>query len=224
MRRQCPKCGSYWAWKCKDGRFKCRKCRYTYTFKSVWDSFRISEKDKRKLLEYFVLGVPIYRLRFITKVCDETIKKFFRVIRKLLSIEEECTEPFTGEIECDETTFGGKRHGKRGWGAAGKIIVFGILKRDGQIRVFPIAERKKDIVQELIQHYTKPGSLYYTDDWHAYASLSLRGDHVVVSKEKGKPKGRNHINSIEGFWSYAKHWLYQYRGIPNPASCGIIFI
>ena len=100
-------------------------------------------KTKRKLLEYFVLGVPIYQLRFITKVCDETIKKFFRVIRKLLSIEEECTEPFTGEIECDETTFGGKRHGKRGWGAAGKIIVFGILKQDGQIRVFPIAEEKK---------------------------------------------------------------------------------
>jgi len=100
-------------------------------------------KTKRKLLEYFVLGVPIYQLRFITKVCDETIKKFFRVIRKLLSIEEECTEPFTGEIECDETTFGGKKHRKRGWGAAGKIIVFGILKQDGQIRVFPIAEEKK---------------------------------------------------------------------------------
>jgi len=48
--------------------------------------------------------------------------------------------------------------------------------------------------------------------------------YLSVSKEKGKPKGRNHINSIEGFWSYAKHWLYQYRGIPNPASCGIIFI
>jgi transposase len=131
----------------------------TYNFKSVCDSFRIYEKYKSKLLEYFVLGVPIYRLRFITKVCDETIKKFFRVIRKLLSIEEECIEPFTVVIECEETTFGAKRHRKRGWVAAGKIIVFGILKRDGQIRVSPIAERKKDIVQELIQHYTKPGPL-----------------------------------------------------------------
>lgn len=26
-------------------------------------------------------------------------------------------------------------------------------------------------------------------------------------------KGRSHIISLEGFWSYAKHWLYQYRGI-----------
>jgi transposase len=51
-----------------------------------------------------------------------------------------------------------------------------------------------------------------------YTSLYLRGYHVVVSKEKekGKPNGKNHINRIEGFWSYAKHWLYQYRVIPNP--------
>jgi len=215
VKRQCPKCAYHWAWKLKDGRYKCRKCGHRYIFKSIWNTFRISESNKKQLLEYFVLGVPVYRLRFRSKVSDETIKKFFRVIRKLLCIAEDCTEPFTGEIECDETTFGGRRAGKRGWGAAGKIIVFGILKRDGEIRVFPIAERKNEIIQKLIEHHTKPGSLYYTDDWHAYASLSLRGNHVVVSKEKGKPKGRDHINSIEGFWSYAKHWLYQYRGIPK---------
>jgi len=37
----------------------------------------------------------------------------------------------------------------------------------------------------------------------------------VVLKEKGVLKGRNHINGIEGFWSFAKHWLYYYRGIPK---------
>nr|MBC8499324.1 transposase [Candidatus Atribacteria bacterium] len=34
-----------------------------------------------------------------------------------------------------------------------------------------------------------------------------------VLKDKGVPKGRDHLNGIEGFWSFAKHWLYQYRGI-----------
>ena len=168
MKRQCPKCAYRWAWELKDGRYKCRKCKHKYTFKSIWDVFRISESDKKKLLEYFVLGVPVYRLRFRSRVSDETIKKFFRIIRKLLSIAEKCSEPFTGEIECDETTFGGRRHGKRGWGASGKIIVFGILKRNSKIRVFPIAERKNEIIQKLIQHHTAPGSLCYTDDWHAY--------------------------------------------------------
>ena len=38
---------------------------------------------------------------------------------------------------------------------------------------------------------------------------------MVVLKEKEVPKGRDHINGIKGFWSFAKHWLYQYRGIPK---------
>jgi len=58
----------------------------------------------------------------------------------------------------------------------------------------------------------KTGSLYYTDDWFAFNSLLIRGDHVVMLKEKGIPKGRNHMNGIEGFWSFAKHWLCPYPG------------
>jgi len=33
---------------------------------------------------------------------------------------------------------------------------------------------------------------------------------VVVLKEKGIPNDRNHINGIEGFLVFLKHWLYQY--------------
>ncbi len=215
MQRSCPACGYHWSWVLSDGRFKCRHCGNRYVYKSVWDSFRIPERAKRRLLEYFVLGVPAYRLRFRGPVSRPTIERFFRVVREALSIVEECTEPFSGSIECDETTFGGKRPGRRGWGAAGKIIVLGILQRNGLVRVFPLPKRKNRLIQRLIKHHTRPGSLYYTDDWHAYASLALRGNHVVVAKEKGHPKGRDHINGIEGFWSYAKHWLYHYRGVPK---------
>jgi len=38
---------------------------------------------------------------------------------------------------------------------------------------------------------------------------------IVVTKDKGIPQGRDHINGIEGFWSYAKNWLYMYRGVPQ---------
>ncbi len=40
---------------------------------------------------------------------------------------------FAGEIEVDESYFGGARKGKRGRGAAGKISAFGLLKRDGKV-------------------------------------------------------------------------------------------
>ena len=41
-------------------------------------------------------------------------------------------EMFDGEVEADESYFGGQRKGKRGRGAAGKVAVFGLLKRNGK--------------------------------------------------------------------------------------------
>ena len=40
-------------------------------------------------------------------------------------------EIFDGAIELDESYFGGYRKGRRDRSAAGKIVVFGILKRQG---------------------------------------------------------------------------------------------
>ena len=96
-----------------------------------------------------------------------------------------------------------------------KHMVFGMYKRNGKVLTFPISSRGAAHLLPLIEVHTKPGSLFYTDDWHAYGSLATRGDHVVIRKDKGKPKGRNHLNRIEGFWSFAKNWLYQFRGVPR---------
>jgi len=54
---------------------------------------------------------------------------------------------------------------------------------------FPIFSRAKETMRPYITRYAKTGSLYYTDDWFAYTSLPIRGNHVVVLKEKGIPKG-----------------------------------
>ena len=40
---------------------------------------------------------------------------------------------FGGEVEVDESYFGGRRKGRRGRGAGGKIPVFGLLKRGGKV-------------------------------------------------------------------------------------------
>ena len=69
---------------------------------------------------------------------------------------------------------------------------------------------------ELIKKHTRKGSLYYTDDYTAYASLSMRGKHKVVSHGRDEyVRDDAHINGMEGFWSYAKAWLYNYRGVPK---------
>lgn len=176
---------------------------------------RLSAAQKRQLIERFVLGVPVYRQRFRPICSAGTAEKFYRLLRACCAYEEQWRAPLSGVLECDETTFGGARHGKRGWGAAGKVIVFGIVKRNGEVRAMPIAAHNQAAIMREIQAHTREGSLYYTDQWQAYATLRLRGDHVAIRKEKGKPVGRDHINGIEGFWSYAKNWLYPYRGVPH---------
>ena len=93
--------------------------------------------------------------------------------------------------------------------------MFGLHQGDGQVLTFPVSGCSRAEILSLLLDHTHPGSLYYTDDCHAYTSLSVRGNHVVVSKVKWQPKGRDHIIRIEGFWSYAKHWLYQYPGMPR---------
>ncbi len=212
---KCTRCGKSRHWKLGDGRLKCRQCGQRFSPRSVWAASRLSVRTKHQLLEWFVLGVPVYRQRFRGRASAPATERFYRLIRAVCAHQEQLRAPLTGQLELDETTFGGARHGKRGWGAAGKVIVFGILKRNGLVRVFPVPTRNRREIVGRIATETRPGSLYYTDEWQAYASLAVRGQHIVIRKQQGRPKGRNHINGIEGFWSYAKHWLYPLRGVPR---------
>ena len=92
----------------------------------------------------------------------------------------------SGKIEMDEAMFGGHRPGKRGWGAEGKHVVFGIYQRNGKIIVFPVPDRKKETLEPLIDKHTRKGSIYYTDDYEGYVGLVMRGKHIRILKEKGR--------------------------------------
>lgn len=99
----------------------------------MWSHQKRFEKTVAKdpyftLLERQVCyGVPAYRLRFQVPYSQPTLLRWFRTLRGVIyqdSIKD--LKPLSGEIEMDETMFGGKGAGKRSWGATGKWIVFGI--------------------------------------------------------------------------------------------------
>ena len=60
---------------------------------------------------------------------------FYRKIWQIIAwhLAQEANEILDGPVELDESYFGGKRKGKRGRGAAGKVVVFGILKRRDKV-------------------------------------------------------------------------------------------
>jgi len=121
---------------------------------------------------------------------------------------------FDGDIELDESYFGGVRKGKRGRGAAGKVIVFGILKRHGKVYTAVVNDTKTRTLMPIISSKIKPDSVVYTDSYRSYNALDVsRFRHHRINHSTDFAKGENHINGIENFWSQAKRILRKYNGI-----------
>jgi transposase len=96
---------------------------------------KLSRKQQNQLLEYFVLEVTARSAANLLGLQPNTAALYYRKIRQLIvdhlaAIEHEV---FAGSVELDESYFGGVRKGKRGRGAAGRVVVFGILKRKGRV-------------------------------------------------------------------------------------------
>ena len=146
-------------------------------------------------------------------------KKITRVYQRLREAIYHVAEldggRLNGEVEMDESYFGGRRKGKRGRGAQGKNIVFGLLERDGKVYTRVVEHVSADELMAIIRKKTRKGSVYYTDTFRSYNSLKRLGKHHTVNHSKGMvdKRTKNHINGIEGFWSFAKHILYNYRGV-----------
>ncbi|MGE5446622.1 MAG: IS1595 family transposase [Ignavibacteriales bacterium] len=120
-----------------------------------------------------------------------------------------------GEIEIDEAAyFGGRQKGRRGRGARGKSIVFGLLERDGRVYIKVVEQVRADELMAHIREHTRKGPVYYTDTFRSYNSLKRWGKHHRLNHSKRFTyRDKSYINGIEEYWSYAKHILYNYRGV-----------
>jgi transposase len=120
----------------------------------------------------------------------------------------------SGEIEMDESYFGGRRNGNRGRGAAGKIPVFGILERGGKVRVEVVQDVTGETLLTMAIKKVKRGSLVYTDKFRSYNGLiSYSFCHMRIDHGRRFVNGKVYINGIEGFWSFAKERLMKHHGI-----------
>ena len=105
---------------------------------------RISMKKFREILKYFSLDIEATKIAQLTGLNRNTVNKYLLLVREIIAEECEIESPFSGDIEVDESFFGARRvKGKRGRGASGKTIVFGLLKRNGKVytRIVPNCSR-----------------------------------------------------------------------------------
>ncbi|AJI53557.1 IS1595 family transposase [Francisella philomiragia] len=176
---------------------------------------RLSSYKQDKLIELFIAGSTARTASELVSV-NKTTASYFHRLRVLIYENSEHLEMFTGEIEVDESYFGGTRKGKRGLGAGGKVPVFGLLKRNGKVYTVIIPDAKSDTLLPIIREKVKPDSIVYTDTFRSYSALDVSEfKHYRINHSKLFAKKHNHINGIENFWNQAKRHLRKFNGIPR---------
>lgn len=205
--RKCIYCDKYGLYKLKDKRVKCKHCKKYYSI--------IKLKKDMKILYYFYLEISAKKASKELDLDYRLVHRAFMRFRKLIKgyCDKEA-EKLNGELELDESYFGGKRKGNRGRGANNKAIAFGILERKGKVHTIIVENVSKETLMKAIQSKTKKGSVFHTDGFRSYADLKQYGKHNVIRHDKDEfAKAKNHINGIEGFWSFSKERFHKYHGI-----------
>lgn len=142
----------------------------------------------------------------------------YQKIRNLIVKKLEQSSPVQGEIEVDESYFfGGVWKGKIGRGAAGKIPVFGILKRGGKVYTGMIPDAKSETLVSILREKVHPDTIVYTDSFRSYDvfDVSEFHHHRVNQHQTFVSSKKNHINGIENFWNQANPHLRKYNGMPK---------
>ena len=178
---------------------------------------KLSNKEQLRLLEHFVAGTPARTAAEIVGVHRNSAIRLFHKLRVKIALKQQNrSEQLCGKVELDESYFGGHRKGKRGRGAAGKVAVFGILERDGNVYTQVIDDAKTETLLPIIRQKVKPDSIVYTDYFRSYNVLDVSEfKHFRINHSKLFAHKHNHINGIENFWNQAKRHLRKYNGIPR---------
>jgi len=106
----------------------------------------LSEAKFRALIRYFAHDLPARKIAKLRAVSRPTSNKLLLKLRIRVAQVCDASSPFSGEVEVDESCFSARRvRGKKGRGAGGKTIVFGILERQGKVytEIVPDASKKQ---------------------------------------------------------------------------------
>ena len=175
---------------------------------------RLSWAQQRRLIEHFVAGTTARTAASLVGVNKNTSTFYFHRLRQIIALHSEESTQFFGEIEVDESYFGGVRKGKRGRGAAGKVPVFGLLKRGGKVYTKVIQDVRSKTLKAIIDDHVVPDSIVYSDTLSSYNVLDVSDfKHQRINHSKRFGEEKNHINGIENFWNQAKRHMRRFNGI-----------
>jgi transposase-like protein len=220
LRHTCRKCGVVDATfhKIKDRRaYACAHCG-DHVYPGAGTIFQ----DSRTPLQVWFYAIYLFvttrhgvsgkELQRQLGVTYKTAWRMGQQIRTLMA-KADGFEVLLGHVELDEAYVGGKRSGgKRGRGAPGKTIVFGMKEREGRMVTEVIPDVRRDTLREATLRNVGEGSVVSTDDLVSYGLLEHDGYiHGVVQHGKKQYAWYDaeigetfHTNHVESFWRLFK--------------------
>ena len=178
---------------------------------------KISERKFRQVVRHFALDFTASDVAKLTGLTRKSVTSIFLRIRVRIAEECERQSPFGGEVEVDESYFGARRvRGKRGRGASGKTIVFGVFKRNGCVYTEVVPDCRKRTLLAVIRGRVTLDAVVHSDGWRGYDGLVDVGyaKHFRVHHGRNEfARGTAHVNGIESFWSHAKRRLQKFNGV-----------
>ncbi len=210
----CPRCGYERFWAMNRGLYRCISCdlQTSITAGTIFQDTRKPLKLWFQAMWYItnqkpgvsalglqrVLGLGSYRTSWIW-------------LHKLrCAMVRPGRDNLAGAVEVDETYIGGSKPGKRGRGAAGKVLVLVVAQEDGdrigRIRLRRIPDASAMSLGEAIHEMVVPGSTVRTDDWAGYHGLDRLGyTHDVIRQDASI--GENLLPLANRVISLLKRWL-----------------
>jgi transposase-like protein len=210
----CPRCGHKKAWACQRGVYRCKNCDYqvSITAGTIFHGTRKPLKLWFHAIWYITSqknGVSAMGLKQVLGLNRyETVWIWLHKLR--IAMVRPGRDLLSGIVEIDEAYVGGKKAGKQGRGAAGKILVLVAVEDKGshfgRIRLHRIADASAESIISVVQKSVEPGSTIRTDGWRSYAQLSSKGyKHIVV--RKNADVGDNLLPLANRVIALLKKWL-----------------
>lgn len=200
--KECPSCkNSFKYYRVKNRKsYECNNCgNQIYPMAgTIFESSTTSLKDWYYVIYLFSVSKNGVSGKEIQRQLGVTYKCAWRIghqVRKLMSGDTK----LEGLVEVDESLYGGKSHGKRGWGAHGKVCLFGMIERNGNVCVKAVPNRKQETIIPIIENHVTKDSTINSDKYSAYKALPKSGYTHMVKNGKDI-----HINSMEGYWGNFK--------------------
>jgi transposase-like protein len=202
----CQNCSGKKIWRIGTD-YQCGRCtaHFSDTSGTIFAKSHLTISQWIIAVGLFKIGVNALGLQWALGCHYRSARRALHLIRTVVA-KDPILQQLSGEIEVDETYYGGRRKGKRGRGARGKTIVLGFKERRGRIKTVVIPNVKKRTLEWMIAKHIKTGSTIYSDGFMGYDDVYKRGyqhlpfDHTTQFIKTDVI----HTQGIEGHWGHTK--------------------